>query len=150
MNIRHLSDEELEYWLAGDQLPSELATHASECLLCRRRRSAFDALVEAAMLPDPSQAERARVRAKALDHAVLETRHSWTPWALAVAALVVLIVLPVIRWSGNPPTQPFNPDAVLSEVDQVLDRDPLAALAPSEILDEIAPLEADENERNVS
>lgn len=149
MSTTHLEDLELESLLAGDRLPAERLEHLGSCLVCRRRRDTFLATVQVAMGSDPDQAELARVRRQALEAWQAPTAHGWWRWVAAAAAVVVLGLLPVLRGSFRP-SPSVDTDAVLEAVDRVLDRDPLAALASEEVLEELVPGDQPDGEGSVS
>lgn len=139
MSTRHLTDDELDLVLCGEPLPAGREAHLHDCIACRRRRDAFLAAVAEARAEDPDDATRARVREAAL--ATWKGRRvvHWWRWAAAVAAVVVLGLLPLLR-NGTVPTQTINTEAVMAEVDAALARDPLAAFASEDVVDEIAPV----------
>ena len=137
MMIEHLRDEELDLALAGEALPAETAEHLASCVVCRRRRDGFLAAVEAAGA-EPDEATRHRVREGALAAWGGSSRRHWLRWA-AAAAVVVLALLPLLR---RAPAPKLNPDAVLVQVDAVLARDPLAAVAPEDVVNTVAPIPA--------
>jgi hypothetical protein len=127
MSIAHLSVEEIDCVLAGEGLAPERAAHLAGCVACRRRHDELLAAFGAARLPDPDAVARARVRAAALAAAVRPQRPRLRWWLAAAAALALVVlaavfVLPALR------TRPVDTDAVLRQVDEVLDRDPLAAM----------------------
>jgi hypothetical protein len=62
MNVKHLTDEELDLVLIGDGLPADAAEHLASCLVCRRRRDSFLAAVAGAQADDPDEDTRARIR----------------------------------------------------------------------------------------
>jgi hypothetical protein len=59
-------------------------------------------------------------------------------WLAAAAAVVVLSLLPLVR-SEFVSRPEFNTDAVLTEVDDILSRDPLSAVASEEVVEAIVP-----------
>lgn len=138
MNGRHLTDEELDLLLSGDRLSREAEKHVSECLLCRHRQSSFLGAVAAAREPSPDERALEVARSAALSRWTDERpTHRWR-W-LAVAAVLFLIVLvPVIRRS-SPPAASANAEALLQEIDAVLARDPLTAMAPAELVEAVIP-----------
>ena len=137
MTIEHLRDEELDLALAGETLPAEAVGHLASCVACRRRRDAFLAAVEAAGA-EPDEATRRRVREGALAAWGGSSRRHWLRWAAAAAA-VVLALLPLLR---RAPAPKLNPDAVLVQVDAILAQDPLAAVAPEDVVNTVAPIPA--------
>ena len=66
MSIEHLTDDELDLALVGEELPAPAAAHLSSCLVCRRRRDSFLAAVDGALGEDPDEATRTRIREQAL------------------------------------------------------------------------------------
>ncbi|HVN76837.1 MAG TPA: hypothetical protein VMT19_11005 [Thermoanaerobaculaceae bacterium] len=139
MTIKHLTDDELDLVLIGEELSAEAAEHLSSCVACRRRRDGFLAAVGETLDDDPDEATRARVRDAALAAWGGSRRnHHWVRWVAAAAAAVVLALLPLVK-SELAPRPRINTDAVLTEVDDVLSRDPLAAAAPEEVVEAVAP-----------
>jgi hypothetical protein len=150
MNIPHLNDEQLNQAVIGEELPAPVAEHLARCLVCRRRRDAFLSLVEQARGEAPDEATRARVREGALAAWSGKTStHHWLRWAAAAAAVIVLGVLPLIR-SHSPVPDTFNSQAVLTEVDKVLDRDPLSAIASEDVVNAVVPVAHEGGEGSVS
>jgi hypothetical protein len=139
VNIEHLTDEELDLALIGEDLPARAAEHLASCVACRLRRDAFLAAVAGAQAEDPDEATRERVRERALAawSGAGRQRH-WKRWLAAAAAVAVVGLLPVLRseLAGRPKV---DADAVLIEVDDVLARDPLAAVAAEEVVEAVAP-----------
>lgn len=139
MNIRHLEDHELDAALAGEALPTAAAEHLAGCVACRRRRDAFLHAVAGAVGEDPGSAVRTRVR-----EAVLagwrqdQPTHHWRRYALGLAAAIVLAILPLLL-RHEAPVAAINADTVLSEVDETLARDPLAAFASEAMVNELVP-----------
>ena len=149
MSIPHLNDDELNLAVLGEDLPPEAAEHLAGCLVCLRRRDAFLAIVEMARGADPDEATRARVRERALAAWGATSSRHWVRWLAAAAAVIVLSLLPLLR--GRAPAPPvINADAVLVEVEKVLDRDPLSAVAAEEIVDTVVPVSYESGERSVS
>jgi hypothetical protein len=149
MSIPHLNDEELNLAVIGDELPPEAAEHLAGCLECRRRRDGFLALVEEARGVDPDKATRARVRERALASWGAPSRPHWVRWLAAAAAVIVLSLLPLLRGRG-PQSPAINTEAVMVEVDQLLERDPLCAMASEEVVDTVVPVSHESGERSVS
>jgi hypothetical protein len=149
MNITHLNHEELNVSVMGEGLPPEATEHIAGCLECRRRRDAFLALVEGARGVDPDEATRARVRELALAAWGAPNPRHWVRWLAAAAAVIVLSLLPLLR--GRAPQSPaINTEAVMVEVDQLLERDPLSAMASEEVVDTVVPVSHGSGERSVS
>jgi hypothetical protein len=149
MNIPHLNDEELNLSVIGEELPPEATEHMAGCLECRRRRDGFLAVVEEARGADPDEATRARIRELALAAWGPASRRHWVRWLTAAAAVIVLSLLPLLR--GRAPQSPaINTEAVMVEVDQLLDRDPLSAMASEEVVDTVVPVTHESAERSVS
>jgi hypothetical protein len=142
MSHEHLTSDELDRLLSGDELTPVVVEHVHSCLVCRRRRDGFLAAVEAVRIPDPSATAREESRAHALINwtwgNAATSRRQWRWWALAAAAAMILAALPLL-WSPSSPKIDVNADAVLVEVDSVLARDPLAAMAPEEVVEVVLP-----------
>jgi len=140
MNRGHLSDDELDRALAGERLESERDEHVKTCIPCRRRRDLFVAAVERARVADPDREGRDRVRTAALDRWGEERPlHRRLRWWLAVAAVLVLVALLTVAHGPTDPPAGMNVDAVLADVDDVLSRDPLTAMAPEDVLAVVVP-----------
>jgi hypothetical protein len=139
MSIEHLTDDELDLALVGEELPAPAAAHLSSCLVCRRRRDSFLAAVDGALGEDPDEATRTRIREQALSAWSGGSRKSHlVQWLAAAAAVVVLSLLPLL--GSNFVSRPkINTDAVLTEVDDVLSRDPLSAAASEEVVEAVVP-----------
>jgi hypothetical protein len=150
MNIPHLNDEELNLAVLGEELPASVAEHLAGCLVCRRRRDTFLSVVEHARGEDPDEATRARVRERALAAwGGGSITHHWLRWAAAAAAVIVLGLLPLLH-SHSPAPTTFNSEAVLTEVNKVLDSDPLSALASEEVVNTVVPVPHEVVEGSVS
>lgn len=149
MNIPHLNDDELNLSVIGEELPPEASEHMAGCLDCRRRRDAFLALVEKARGADPDEATRVRVRELALAAWGAPSGRHWVRWLAAAAAVIVLSLLPLLRGRGPQPP-PIDTEAVMVEVDQLLERDPLSAMASEEVVDTVVPVSHESGERSVS
>jgi anti-sigma factor RsiW len=148
MSITHLNDKELNLAVLGEELPPEAAEHLAGCVACVRRRDSFLTTVEMARGTDPDEATRARVRERALAAWGAPNRR-WVRWLAAAAAVLVLSLLP-LRLHRTAPPSAINADAVMVEVEQMLDRDPLSAVAAEEIVDTVVPVSAESGERSVS
>jgi hypothetical protein len=149
MSIPHLNDDELNLAVLGEDLPAEAAAHLGECLVCRKRRDTFLALAEQARGADPGEATRARVREGALAAWGTPRRRHPVRWLAAAAAMIVVSLLPlVLHRKVAPPA--LNAETVLLEVNQVLERDPLSALASEEVVDTVVPVSYQSGERSVS
>ena len=149
MSIPHLSDEELNLSVIGEELSPEATEHMAGCLECRRRRDGFLALVEQAREADPDAATRVRVREQAFAAWGAPSSRHWVRWLAAAAAVIVLSLLPLLRGRA-PQSSANNAEAVMVEVDQLLDRDPLCAMASEEVVDTVVPVSHGSGERSVS
>ena len=139
MSIRHLTDDELDTVLCGEPLPDEQEAHLHDCLVCRRRRDAFLATVEADLEDDPDEATRLRIREQALARWQGRPAIHWWRWAAAAAAVVLLALVPVLR--GLESRVPaINTETVMAEVDRALAQDPLASLASEDVVNELMPV----------
>ncbi len=150
MNIIHLNDDELDRAVLGEELPAAASEHLTGCVVCRRRRDAFLALVEQARGADPDGSARARVRERTLTAwGGKSVAHHWLRWAAAAAAVILLALLPLLRNQSPAPAE-FNADAVLTEVNRVLDQDPLSAVASEDVVNTVVPVAHETVERSVS
>lgn len=146
MNIRHLEDRELDAVLAGEALPAAVAEHLAGCIACRRRRDTFLDAVAGAAGEEPDSAARNRIRAAVLAQwPVGQGVNLWRRYALGLAAAIVLAILPLLV-RHQAPAVAINADAVLSEVDETLARDPLAAFASEAMVNELVPAGHDSSE----
>ena len=149
MSNLHLNEGELNLVVLGEDLPPDAAAHFADCLVCRRRRDAFLALAEAARGADPDEATRVRLREGALAAWGAPRRRHPVRWLVASAAMIVVSLLPlVLHRTAAPPA--VNADTVLLEVNQVLERDPLSALASEELVDTVVPVSYQSGERSLS
>lgn len=142
MNARHLDDEQLDRHLCGETLDAEAEEHLAGCLVCRRRRDAFLATVGASAGPDPAPEERDAVREAALRVFGARRHVPAARWWLAAAAVVLVAVLVAVVRRPAPAVSLAEADAVLEEVDAVLERDPLAVLGGSALVETVVPAEA--------
>jgi hypothetical protein len=153
MTIPHLNDDELNRAVLDEELPAAAAEHLEACLVCRRRRDDFLALVEQARGEDPDEETRARVREGALAAwSGVRVPHHWLRWVAAAAAVILLGVLPLLH-SHAPTPVAFNSEkaeAVMTEVNQVLDRDPLSAVVSEDMVNTVVPVPQQAVERSVS
>lgn len=135
MSMNHVSDEELERALAGEGLPAGAAMHLGECLPCRRRRDEIVAAISAAAGGDPDEELRRQARSAALERwrAGEPRRFHWW-WAAAAAAVLLALLIPLAA-PRLVPRPSFDAEAVLLEVDEVLARDPLAAVASEDMVE---------------
>lgn len=133
MSQGHLSSQEIELVLLGEGLAAERALHLARCVACRRRRDELTDAIAGARQADPSEAVRSRARAVAL--AAAPRRRADLRWWLAAAAALVLAVLTAIFVAPALRPHPVDTDAVLLEVDEVLARDPLAAMADEGVVE---------------
>lgn len=136
MSTRHLSDDELDRLLIGEELAPEQTEHVNGCLSCRRRRDAVVATIEDAAAGDPGDEARERLREAALSAwgRPAWRFHRW--WLAAAAALLVALLLPLTHRSRQPQVA-FDPEAVMQEVDAILARDPLTVLASEEVVEAV-------------
>ena len=145
MTAWHLSDDELDRLLAGEELSPDRTEHVSGCLSCRRRRDRMVAVIEDAAADDPGDQARERAREAALAAWVRPALrfHRW--WLAAAAALLVALLLPLTHRSRQQQAG-FDADAVIEEVDAILARDPLTVLASEEVVEAVtsAPGQATE------
>jgi hypothetical protein len=141
MNDTHLTDEELDEVLIGGDLQPERADHLSACLACRARRAELVRVIEATRRPDPEQARLAAVRGRVLAgwERSQRSRGPARWWLAAAAALLLLALLPVLKGRRSQPAVAFNADKVLTEVDAVLDRDPLTSMTSEAVVDTVVP-----------
>jgi len=152
MNITHLNDAELDLAVLGEELPPPAAEHLASCLVCRRRRDGVLAVVEQVRGDDPDAATRARVREWALAAwGGARARVHWLRWAAAAAVLVVLVLLPLRTGPASAPAPArFDAEAVLTEVNSVLDSDPLAAVVSEEVVNTVVPVPHAVSDRSVA
>jgi hypothetical protein len=137
---RHLTEDELDALLCGEDLAGERADYLQECLVCRRRRDALLAAFEGAAGEDPEVPTRDRVRVAALTEwrgRSTAARHWW----LAAAAVLLAVALPFAIQRAPSPAG-VDADAVLRQVDEVLARDPLAVMASEDVLETVVPAQA--------
>jgi subtilisin family serine protease len=99
--------------------------------------------------PDPNEATRVRVREGTLAAWGAPRRRHSVRWLAAAAAMVVVCLLPLVVHRTVAPSA-VNAEAVLLEVDKVLDRDPLSALASEEVVEAVVPVSYESGERSVS
>ncbi len=149
MRERHLTDDELDRWLCGEELAQEAAAHAADCLFCRHRRASFLGAVAAARAGEPDAATLARWRESALERWSGGRGGGRHLWLAAAAVLFLLVLLPVVM-RVRAPRAGFDAEAVVQEVDQLLAHDPLTALAPEELVQTVVPVGGDPVEGGVS
>lgn len=142
MNDRHLYDDEFEAVLCGAGIPADRAVHLSVCRACQARRDGFLLLMDEIRGEDPPEAETKAVRERALDRWQADASHRPVArWWLAAAAVLVLALVPLsLHHREQPATPTFNAAAVLADVDQVLERDPLTAMSPEAVVDVVVPV----------
>lgn len=137
MTGRHLTEEELDRLLVGEQIGREAEQHLAGCLVCRHRESGFWGAVGAAREPEPDDEVLEQLRETALSRWSGE-RPGRPRWWLAVAAVLFLVILlPLSR--PQPPKAALDTEALLREVDALLARDPLTAVAPEALLEAVIP-----------
>jgi hypothetical protein len=132
MSTVHLTSEELDLLVIGEELPAERALHMGACLVCRRRHAELAAAIAGAALPDPQPERLERVREAALSSLGHARRR--TPAWLAAAAALLLAAVSAVFLAPRSQAPAFDADAVLMEVDEVLSRDPLAAFADEAVV----------------
>ncbi len=138
MRTEHLSGDELDLLLVGEEVAAATAEHARACLMCRRRVEELRRAMTAPRDLDPSPAARRRVREAALAAwGAPQPRRRPVWWWAAAAALVVALSLPLLRFGGAGRSE-VDAAAVLAEVDAVLAADPVSAAFSSELVTALA------------
>ncbi len=144
--MRHLNDEELAQWLAGEATV-EAQAHVDECAECRTEAMAVrDGISRYALALRREAAEAVKPAPLRVSHVLARRRLGW-----AAVALAVLLAAPtawVMRPHAAPAGQPsavtetaqagsqmgsqvkMSDDELLDAVDKDLDRDVPQALAP--------------------
>jgi hypothetical protein len=133
MSLAHLSSAEIDLLVVGEGLAPDRATHVVSCAECRRRRDELAGAIAGARAADPPPAAREAARAAAL--AIAFRRTPPVRWWLAVAAAVALLLAAAMFVVPALQPRPVDTDAVLLEVDEVLARDPLAAMADESVVE---------------
>jgi len=148
MNAWHLSDDDFDRLLAGEELAGDRLEHVHDCLSCRRRRDGVMAVIEDAVAEDPGEEARERIREAALSAWARPARgfHRW--WLAAAAALLIALLLPLTHRSRQQIA--FDPEAVMQEVDAILARDPLTVLASEEVVEAVTSEPAQATEGSTS
>ncbi len=138
MKIEHLTGDELDLLLLGEEVAAPAAEHARTCLVCRRRLEELRRAMSHPGRLDPSPAARQRVRDAALAawRAPQPLRRPVWRWA-AAAALVAALSLPLLRPGGGGGGD-VDAAAVLAEVDALLAADPVSAAFSSELVTALA------------
>jgi hypothetical protein len=131
----HLTAEETDLLVIGEVLPADRAAHLGSCLVCRRRHAALAAAFAGAAVPEPRPETMARVRSAALA-ALGHERRQARRW-LAAAAVLLLTAVAAVFLAPRSQAPPFDADAVLLQVDEVLARDPLAAFADEAVVEAV-------------
>jgi hypothetical protein len=135
MSTVHLTTEEIDLVLIGDGLPPERAAHLAGCVACRRRLDDLGAAIAGAREAEPDELALVRARRAALTAQVRRRSHlrRWLAAAavLVLVTLVAVFVVPALR----PHRTTVDTDAVLLDVDRVLARDPLTAMADESVVD---------------
>jgi|GEM_PF-2069461 len=147
MKGEHLTPEQWAALLAGEG-NAEVSSHVSSCASCRQELTAWrEGLAELGRWePDPWS--RTRIREAALDRAFGARRRVWW-WAMLPATAGVLAALTL--WPSRPaPVAEAELDAVLSQVEATLARDPLATFAGPEVLEVVLGELEGENAGNAS
>lgn len=138
MRVEHLTDDELDLLLLGEEDGAGAAGHASACMVCRRRLGEWQRVMSAQYQIDPSVETRERVRDAALaawGGARPARRPAWW-WAVA-AALLVAMSLPLLQ-SGRPGGVEVDAAEVFAEVDALLAGDPVSAAFSAEVVTALA------------
>ncbi len=138
MKTEHLTGDELDLLLLGEEVAPATAGHARTCLVCRRRAEELRRAMSQPLGADPAPATRRRVREAALAAWAApqpRSRSAW--WWAAAAALVVALSLPLLR-SGGARSGEVDAAAVLAEVDAVLAADPVSTAFSSELVSTLA------------
>lgn len=149
MRKDHLTERELDALLVGEGLPPGAREHLEDCLTCRSRRDRFLAAVRAARESGVPRPLPGTTLARALATQDPASGAGSRPlWRLAAAAVVLLALL--VLWDQMPREgeEPFDPDAVLAEVDETLARDPVAAVFSDELVEWVLPPEETSNGGN--
>ena len=133
MSTAHLTSEELDLVMLGEDLPADRAMHLGGCLACRRRRDDLVAAISGARVADPDEDVRARTRNAALAEG--GHRHARPRWWLAAAAALLLTAFAAVFLATRPQPVAVDTEAILLEVDEVLARDPLAAFADEDVVE---------------
>ena len=148
MSIPHLNDDELNLAVIGEELPPEATEHMAGCLVCGRRRDAFLALVER---PGGWTPTRRRGRGFVSGLWRLGEPEPASLGAVAGGSRSGDRAEPAAAAARPRPAPPaINTEAVMVEVDQMLDRDPLSAMAAEEVVDTVVPVSPESGERSVS
>jgi hypothetical protein len=138
-------DERLDDWVDGELGPAaaaEIESHLASCPLCQEReRRLRQVLAHAASLPrsvaPPRDLWPAIARRVERERSWAWASGSWSPWALAAAATVV-VGLAAVLWTGRPPVgvktveiPAATPEARLAALPGVV-TDPVLAAAERE------------------
>ena len=133
MTTSHLTPQEIDLVILGEEIGHESRTHLESCLTCCRRRDEVMQAIVAARAADPAPALRERLRRVAVQSMPEHRGH--TRWWLAAAAALAIIVLSAVFLVPALRPQPVDTDAVLLGVDEGLARDPLAAMADESVVE---------------
>lgn len=138
MRIEHLTDDELDLLVLGEESGENAAEHAATCLVCRRRLRELQRAMSPRCELDPPVATRERVREAALA-AWRAPRPAHRPvwWWAAAAALVAALALPLLQ-SGRPGGAEVDAAEVLAQVDALLAGDPVSAAFSAELVTALA------------
>lgn len=138
MRIEHLSDNEFELLLLGEELDADAAEHARACLVCRRQVDEWRRTVSQLQGVDAAPAVRQRVREAALAAwGVEQARRRPVWWWAAAAALVAAASLSLLQGRGERGGED-DAIAVLAEVDALLAVDPVSTAFSSELVSALA------------
>jgi|YNPBryunderm2012_1023409.scaffolds.fasta_scaffold18324_3 hypothetical protein len=138
MKTEHLTNDELDLLLLGEEVATATAEHARACLVCRRRVEEWRRAMTQPLGADPTPATRRQVREAALAAwAAPRPRRRPVWWWAAAAALVVALSLPLLRWGGGGGGE-VDAVAVLAEVEALLAADPVDAAFPPDLVTALA------------
>lgn len=137
MRKKHLSDNQFELLLLGEELEADAAEHTRACVVCRRRVDEWRRTISELQGRDPAPAVRQRVREAALAAWGVEPGRRRTVWWAAAAALVAAVSLSLLQGRGE---RGGEEDAivVLAEVDALLAVDPVSTAFSSELVSVLA------------
>ena len=145
----HLTSKQIAQSVAGNS-PAEAELHIRNCQRCRESVAQLQDVLRAVAIDARRSAERSPVeRARQRNTIVARAyEHSFRPrlWAVATLAVMLLaaVLLVLAPHPSSSPTEiakqpapasaPADPDTLLAQVNDELERDTPAALAPVELL----------------